>query len=377
MRLPCRLLVSSAESEIEIFPAEMNSMTPLSGNYDYRLVALSVLLAIFASYAALDLAGRITSAKGKARMVWLSCGAAAMGLGVWAMHYVGMLALLMPMPVFYHLPTVALSLLAAIAASGAALFVVSRIKMGLWQGIAGSIVMGSGIAAMHYVGMAAMRCAAVISYDLRIVALSVALAIVISLVALQLAFRLRLENRSSWRKVISALVMGSAIPLMHYTGMWAATFHPSGIAPDLEHSIDISTIGVAAISACSFMALAGAIGSSFLDRLMALQKTHLNLARERELYFQTMAEAVPEIIWTATPQGEDDYFNQKCFDYTGMSFEQLKGSAWKTLVHPDDLDNCFQQWQTALQTGEPYNVEYRLRSKEGVYRWFVGRQSHT
>jgi diguanylate cyclase (GGDEF)-like protein/PAS domain S-box-containing protein len=348
-------------------------MMPLSGNYDYRLVALSVLLAIFASYAALDLAGRITLAKGKARMVWLSCGAAAMGLGIWATHYVGMLALVMPMPVFYYLPTVALSLLAAIAASAAALFVVSRMKMGLWQGIAGSIVMGSGIAAMHYVGMAAVRCAAVITYDRRIVALSIVLAIVVSLVALQLTFRLRSENRSSWRKIISALLMGSAIPLMHYTGMWAATFHPSDVAPDLKYSIDISTIGVAAISACSFLALAGAIASSFLDRFVALQRTHLNIARERELYFHTMAEAVPEIIWTADPQGEDDYFNQKCFDYTGMSFEQLKGSAWKNLVHPDDLDNCSQQWQNALRTGEPYNIEYRLRSKAGVYRWFVGR----
>ena len=105
---------------------ELNPIIVLSGNYDYRLVALSVALAMFASYAALDLAGRVTFSKGRARAVWLSCGAAAMGVGIWAMHYVGMLALTMPMPVAYHLPTVVLSLLAAIAASGVALFVVSR-----------------------------------------------------------------------------------------------------------------------------------------------------------------------------------------------------------------------------------------------------------
>jgi NO-binding membrane sensor protein with MHYT domain len=211
----------------------MNSMTVLSGTYDYGLVAISVLLAVFCSYAALDLAGRVTAAQGWARAAWLSTGAAAMGLGIWAMHYVGMLALTMPMPVFYHLPTVVLSLLAAIVASAVALFVVSRPKMIVWQEIAGSVVMGTGIAAMHYIGMAGMRCSAVIVYDPKIVALSLVLAISISLAALRLAFRLREEKRTTRRKIAAALVMGSAISLMHYTGMWAATFRASGVSPDL------------------------------------------------------------------------------------------------------------------------------------------------
>src|SRR5260370_41422044 len=116
----------------------MNSITVLSGSYDYRLVALSVVLAVSAAYAALDLAGRVTSSRGGARGIWLSAGAAAMGLGIWAMHYVGMLSFTMQMPVAYHLPTVMLSLLAAIAASGVALYVVSRAKVSVSQGIARS-----------------------------------------------------------------------------------------------------------------------------------------------------------------------------------------------------------------------------------------------
>jgi diguanylate cyclase (GGDEF)-like protein/PAS domain S-box-containing protein len=351
----------------------MNSMTIANGSYDYRLVMLSIVLAMFASYAALDLAGRVTSARGWVRAIWLSGGAAAMGLGIWAMHYVGMLALTMPMPVVYHLPTVVLSLLAAIAASGVALFVVSRPKMSVWQEITGSVVMGSGIGAMHYIGMAAMRCAAVIVYERRIVALSMVLAIAISLIALRLAFRVRDEQRVSWRKIISALVMGSAIPLMHYTGMWAATFYPSGVAVDLKHAVGISGIGVAAISASSFLVLGGAIASSFFDRFMALHKVDLNLARERELYFQTMAEAVPEIIWTASPDGADDYFNQRCFDYTGLTFEQSRGAGWTVAVHPDDLALCMAKWENAQRTGKPYDVEYRLRGKDGTFRWFLCR----
>src|SRR5260370_20539695 len=104
----------------------MTSMTLLHGSYDYGLVALSVVLAISASYAALDLAGRVSSSRGRARTIWLTTGSAAMGLGIWAMHYVGMLAFAMPFPVYYHVPTVGLSLLAAIAASGAALRVGGR-----------------------------------------------------------------------------------------------------------------------------------------------------------------------------------------------------------------------------------------------------------
>src|SRR5579872_6156031 len=165
--------------------------TLLVGSYDYRLVGLSVLIAICASYAALDLAGRFTAAQGKTRAVWLTGGAAAMGLGVWSMHYIGMLAFTLPIPVLYDWPTVLLSLLAAMAASGIALYVVSRPTMKHWHTVVGSIFMGSGIAAMHYVGMEAMRLAAMCSFNIPLVASSVALAIVISYVALWLTFRAR------------------------------------------------------------------------------------------------------------------------------------------------------------------------------------------
>src|SRR5580704_16164640 len=105
----------------------------LVGSYDHRLVALSVVIAICASYAALDLAGRVTAARGNSRAAWLSGGAVAMGVGIWAMHYIGMLAFTLPVPVFYHWPTVLLSLLAAVVASGIALYVVSRPTMRIWS----------------------------------------------------------------------------------------------------------------------------------------------------------------------------------------------------------------------------------------------------
>jgi len=123
----------------------------LIGSYNYALVALSVLIAMFASYAALDLAGRVTATGGWTRAVWLLCGAGAMGTGIWSMHYIGMLAFILPIPVAYHWPTVLLSLLAAILASVIALYVVSRKKMGASRAVAGSALMGAGIASMHYI----------------------------------------------------------------------------------------------------------------------------------------------------------------------------------------------------------------------------------
>ncbi|MGB9402832.1 MAG: MHYT domain-containing protein, partial [Candidatus Acidiferrales bacterium] len=127
------------------------------GSYGYRLVALSVLISVLASYAALDLAGRVTSSQGRARSLWLGGGAVAMGIGIWSMHYVGMLAFHLPVAVLYDWPTVLLSLLTAVFASAIALFVVSRKRMGLFRALVGSVFMGGAIAGMHYIGMAAMR----------------------------------------------------------------------------------------------------------------------------------------------------------------------------------------------------------------------------
>src|SRR6267142_1547100 len=127
----------------------MNTLVAIPATYDYRLVALSVVIAIFASYTALDLAGRVTATRDQARSAWLIGGATAMGTGIWSMHYTGMLAFRLPMRVYYHVPTVLLSLLAAIFASFVALYVVSRPRVTALHIVGGSLLMGAGIAAIH------------------------------------------------------------------------------------------------------------------------------------------------------------------------------------------------------------------------------------
>src|SRR6202049_1478147 len=210
----------------------------LIGSYNYSLVALSVLIAMFASYAALDLAGRVTAASGWTRAAWLLGGAGAMGTGIWSMHYMGMLAFILPIPVAYTWPPVRLSLFAAILASVIALYVVSRQKMGASRAVAGSVLMGAGIASMHYIGMAAMRLPAICQFNFFLVVLFVVLAVLFSLAALWITFHFRDEKTGiGWEKLGGAVVMGAAIPVMHYTGMAVARFTPSRKPTDLSYGV--------------------------------------------------------------------------------------------------------------------------------------------
>jgi len=143
----------------------------LVGSYNYGVVALSVLIAIMGSYAAIDLGGRVTFTRGRSRLAWLTGGCVAMGIGTWSMHYVGMLAFRLPISVQYDWPTSLLSLLPSVFASAIALFVVSGPAMGSLRALAGSFFMGVGISALHYIGMASMRMQAMCRYSPALVTL--------------------------------------------------------------------------------------------------------------------------------------------------------------------------------------------------------------
>ncbi len=260
----------------------ISANTALPSSYDLLQVALSVLIATSASYVGLDLAGRVTATSGRARLVWLIGGSTAMGIGIWAMHFVGMLAFRLPVPVEYDWPTVLLSLLVGILCSAFALVVVSRRKMGLTYALIGSVVMGCGIAGLHYIAMAAMRLPAECRFDFRVVALSVVLAAVFSFAALWLEFCFRDEPKNSvWRKLGSALVMGVAISAMHYTGMAAATFVPAAPSLVISHAVNISSLGTLGIAATTLLVLGLAVLSSLVDRRFDAQAFELALAQAR------------------------------------------------------------------------------------------------
>ena len=345
----------------------------LIGSYNYALVALSVLIAMFASYAALDLAGRVTAAGGWTRTGWLLGGAGAMGTGIWSMHYIGMLAFILPIPVAYHWPTVLLSLFAAILASVIALYVVSRQKMGASRAVAGSVLMGAGIASMHYIGMAAMRLPAICQFNSSLVLMSVVFAILISLAALWITFHFRDDKTGiGWEKLAGSVVMGAAIPVMHYTGMAAASFIPSGMPTDLSHAVSISTLGTAGIAAVTFTVLGLALLTSWIDRRFATQALEVQEEKlqQSEAYLSEAQRlshtgsfgwrvSTGEIIWS-----EETF---RIFQYDRSTKPTVELVLQR--VHPEDAALMRQTIERASRDGRDFDFEHRLLMPDGSVKY--------
>lgn len=204
----------------------------MQSTYHLGLVVVSLAVATLASYTALDLAGRIsTMASARLRHLWLAGGAAAMGTGIWSMHFIGMLAFSLPIPLGYDFAITSYSLIIAMIVSYFALVQVARPTLSARRLVTGGLLMGFGIAGMHYTGMAAMQMQPGIHYRPGLFAASVAIAIAASMAALWIAHTLRdsRQYRVLIKRIGAACVMGVAITGMHYTGMAAADFLPGSI----------------------------------------------------------------------------------------------------------------------------------------------------
>ncbi|HEX2545998.1 MAG TPA: MHYT domain-containing protein [Ramlibacter sp.] len=235
--------------------------------YNFWLVATSLVVAILASYVALNLVSNVANARGRgAPLFWLSGSAIAMGTGIWSMHFVGMLAASIGIEMTYHLGWTALSLLIAVLISGFALYMVSSDRMSPGKLLLCGAVMGAGIASMHYVGMGALEISPGIQYDPLLFALSVLIAMGASYVALWLFVTLRAHDISNplLKRGGSAVIMGVAIVGMHYTGMAAAVFSPDSVCT--VPSPEVNNFRLAAtIAGLTAMLLGTALLGSLFD----------------------------------------------------------------------------------------------------------------
>jgi diguanylate cyclase len=236
------------------------------GTYNIWLVLVSFFVAMLASYTALDLVGRISAANTRfAQGAWLLGGSFSMGFGIWSMHFVGMLAFSLPMPMGYDTRITILSLLIGIAASGFALWLVSQENLPWPRLCGGALIMGGGVAAMHYTGMAAMRMHPAIQYIPSLFALSIVIAVAASGAALWIAFRLRKD--ASYVRLMragAAVVMGIAIAGMHYTGMAAAQFPTGSICTAAHAGTNTGWLALVVII-ISLAGLSAALTISVLD----------------------------------------------------------------------------------------------------------------
>jgi NO-binding membrane sensor protein with MHYT domain/CheY-like chemotaxis protein/two-component sensor histidine kinase len=255
----------------------------LSGRFEMSLVLVSIAVAILASYTALSMAGRVSTSRGSAARWWIAGGGFAMGTGIWSMHFIGMLAFRLPIPLGYDLPITLLSLLLPIAVSAMALWQVSRPELRPKRLIAGALLMGLGINAMHYTGMAAMRMDPGIHYDPLLFAASVAIAISAAGVSLWIAYKLRRNKPFVLvSRAAAAVVMGVAIAGMHYTGMAAASFPIGSVCRAASNGVGLDELAVVVT-----VATLGVLGTALL---LALYDARTKARTEIFNILQTTAE---------------------------------------------------------------------------------------
>jgi diguanylate cyclase (GGDEF)-like protein/PAS domain S-box-containing protein len=319
----------------------------LQGTYNPTLVALSYCIAVIASYTALDLARSVTMSHGAARRVWLFGGAAAMGLGIWAMHFVGMLAFSLPVPVTFHIPLVALSLLAAIAASYYALLTACLRKLSFWMLAGSAILMGSGIVAMHDIGMAAMNIEGTVTYDPLLLSVSHVIAVLASLGALTLAVYCRDKTNAGGVlfRLGAGLVMGAAIAGMHYTGMAAARFYsiPGSVN---GHELPMDAWYMAARIVVVTVAILGMVlFGAFMERRIAY---YSKLQQESEQQHISLFRNNSEGVLTIDLTGCIVDCNPAATQITGHSAEQMCGLHLKDANSIPDKSELLANFRSAL-----------------------------
>ncbi len=350
--------------------------------YNFGLVIFSYVVASIASFTALELARRVTQSRGTAASWWLAAGACSMGIGIWAMHFIGMLAYNPHMPLRYDVPITLLSLAVAIISSGFALFIGSQPKITVKHLAASGVTMGAGIASMHYTGMEAMQMEAALRYDATLFTLSIVIAIVVSTVALWLVFMFSsYAQEARFRyKAGAAMVMGLAICGMHYTGMEAVYYvvdHPL-----LHGAVSTNTLWLAtSVGFASLIILGVTLLIIFFDRKLSVQtelgKYLENLVEERtaELFLEkeraeVTLDSIADAVITTDAEARIQHLNPIAEQLTGWKGGEAKGSALMqvlNIVNEVTREPVANLASAVIQEGHPISVSTHtmLLSRDG------------
>nr|WP_228052226.1 response regulator [Nodosilinea sp. LEGE 07298] len=292
---------------------------------------------------------------------------------MWSMHFVAMLAYQLPVLMAYDSFTVFISVLAAVFSSGLALFLVSGPQLGWLKLGLGSLFMGAGIASMHYIGMAAMRVPVLAHYDLKIVALSIGIAIVVSGVALSLAFHFRQETSliGSLPKIGSAILMGFAVVSMHYSGMAAVSYQPLKGALVREqltaHAMGNPLLAFGTVIA-TLLILALALAASLFDQWIHTKTAQVEALRQNEERFRVLVQNVSDVLTVMAADGTISYISSSVKQILGYETQEILGKPISELVHPQDQLKIAAFLQEALQhVATNIVMEIQLRHAEGFW----------
>ena len=358
----------------------------MQATYNFWLVLLSVGVAILVSYTALSLAARVAASSAGLHRIWLIGGSFAMGIGIWSMHFIGMMAFSLPIALRYDIPTTMVSLGIAIVTSAIAIYIAAGASLG-WKRLAyGSCAMGAGICAMHYSGMSAIRILPAIEYDTALVAVSMLIAVSASYAALWLAFRLR--SGRSWKlnlaRLAAALIMGLAISGMHYTGMAASRFRPGafclGGAPiDSEWLgmviglITVALLAIALITAIfdAHLQSRGALQAARLQEINSQLEAQARKAQQVSRELQHFHYALDQQASVAVTDvgGIITYVNDTYCNITEYARSELIGKTHALLKSGEHPESFYRlMWQTIL-AGNVWRGEICNRAKSGKLYW--------
>ena len=357
---------------LNLFISPPDSSVLYAGNYDFVLVSLSVLVAVFASYAALLVSQHVATATlAKTRHLWIAGGGLCLGIGIWAMHFVGMLAFTLPCSTRYDASLTFLSTIPGILASALALKIISRRELSPSQLALGGLLIGAGIGAMHYSGMAAMRLNGLIRYDIKLFALSIVVAILLATLALWIRFRLQpLQDRwRQWSTLASAIVMGLAVSGMHYTAMAAAYFVrgnttvADGIAP-----VFLAAIVLAATSLIIVMTIIAAYSN---------KSNLLSFGRPYKMMGLLIA------VWASLAWLSADYYYNRLtqtvyqneIQRAAQRSEQVAGNFDNNIKLLKGIAQIFARNVDTLQVLRPFNATpSSLTARERKQRWTKDKQ---
>ncbi|MFT5533302.1 MAG: PAS domain S-box-containing protein [Burkholderiaceae bacterium] len=336
------------------------------GVYDTGRIALSLLIAVFTATLALQIAGLGRLAKTPwQRQIAIFSGALALGGGIWSMHFIGMLAFRLCAEVRFDTWLTLLSVLPSLAASWMTLHLLTQRSLGGRQLIIGGVLVGSGIGAMHYSGMAAMQMAPMLYYDPWWFLLSILVAVMLACLALWVRFGLQSSSRlKEWQKLLmSGVVMGSAVVSMHTLGMFAARFVGTAESTQPLPADSAGFISVAVTLGTVLLTVIILVANLLLRHRALFQST----LRDRERQYRSLITNIPGAAFRHHLGVGMVFISDAIESLSGWPVEVFMNGQFDTLslIHQDDLPRVQEARQRAIAAHRRYTVEYRMVRRDG------------
>ena len=347
------------------------------------LIGMSVLISIFGSFSALSHMQSMRANSGKQSLGWMIAGAITLAMAIWSMHFIGMLSFHLPIQMAFDIKLTLLSILPALLTTLFAFYLLQNSNVRFGRITIAGVVMGLGVAAMHYTGMAALKMQPAIVYDTGILVLSIVIAIVAASGALLIIFAGDKTGLSPLKQqLLGAVIMGLAIAGMHYTGMAGASFAAGSICAVNGKSVEPLLLAFIVTSVVLALFSAGAL-ANLIDRSTALERlraahaaveehdTQLRLVEEK---LSGILDSIPTVVWSMSPRYELLYMNPAGERIYGRSMAEFAADPhlWLKIVHPDDRMRAKHAHEHIL-TAETLSLEYRIVHPDGAVHWLEER----